>query len=160
MRTMPRVTLLLVSILATATVIAQSAPAQPTPARLVVNAQAEEEIKALEAKVADLIVHGDWDQYEKLLVSDYAGITYDGKLENREVMMSSLRSGPRKIIVMEPEDLRVRTYGETAVLQGQLTISARESGRVSTKVERFTEVFVRQNGQWYLAARQETATAK
>ena len=160
MRKMPGVTLLVVSILATAAAMAQATPAPPTPARPVVNAQAEEEIKALEAKLANLILHDAWDEYEKLLVSDYAGIAYDGKLESREATMSNFRSGRRKIVVLEPEDLRVRTYGETAVLQGLLTIWARESGRLSTKIERFTEVFVKQDGQWLLAARQGTAAPK
>ena len=160
MRTIAVVTLLVVTVLATATAMGQAAPAQPTPTHSVVNAQTEEEIKALETKLANLIVHDAWDEYEKLLAPDYAGVTYDGKLENKEATMASLRSGRRKIVVMEPEDLRVRTYGETAVLQGLLTVWARESGRVSTKVERFTEVFVKQDGQWLLAAAQETAAAK
>jgi len=160
MRTISGVILLLVSILASIAAIAQSAPPQPAAAGPGGVAQADEEIKALEAKLVNLIVHGDWDEYEKLLVTDYTGIAYNGKLENKEATMSSFRDGPRKIIVLEPEDLRVRTYGETAILQGQLTIWARESGRVGTKIERFTEVFVRRDGQWRLAAEQETPTGK
>jgi len=161
MPTIPEVTLLVVSIFTTATAIAQSAAPQPVPARAGVNTLPEDEIKALELKLADLIVHGDWDEYEKRLMPDFTRITYDGKQpENKEATMSSLRSGPRKIVVMEPEDLRVHTYGETAILQGKVTISVRESGRLSTKIERFTEVFVKQDGQWYLAAEQETLLGK
>jgi len=165
MRTIPTVVVLVVIMLAvmalaTVATMAQSTLAQATGAQPGVNAATEEEIKALETKLADLMVHGAWDEYEKLLAPDYAGITYNGKLENKEGAMLGLRNGPRKVIVMEPEDLHVRTYGETAVLQGQLTIWARESGRVSTKVERFTEVFVRQDGHWHLAAMQETPASK
>jgi hypothetical protein len=115
------------------------------------------EIKALELKFADLIVRGDWEAYEKYLVPDFARIGDDGKTESKEEVISRLKTGPRKIIVMEPVELRVRIYADTAILQGQRTTSVRESGRVSTRYERFMEVFVTRNGQWLLVAEQETA---
>lgn len=110
--------------------------------------------------MADLIVRGDWDEYEKYLVADYTRVAADGKLENKDEVMSGFRKGPRKIIVMEPEDLHVRTYGEAAVLQGRVTTSVRESAHVNTRNERVTEVFVRQDGQWRMAAEQESAMGK
>ena len=83
----------------------------------------ELEIKALELKLAALIVRGDWDEYEKRLTSNYSCIAADGKVAAKEEVMSSFRTGPRKIIFMEPEDLHVWVYGETAIVQGRLTTS-------------------------------------
>lgn len=147
-------------MLAVATAVSQSAPEPSNPVRPVTSAQADEEIKALELKLANLIVHADWDEYEKLLGPDYTRVAYNGMFEDKKATMSSFRNGPRQYVVMEPEDLRVRTYGETAVLQGKLTISVRESGRLSSKVERFTQVFVKRDGRWFLTAEQETAVGK
>jgi ketosteroid isomerase-like protein len=137
---------------------AQGNSSQATPAHA--DASAEDELKSLELKLADLIVRGDWDEYEKYLAADYTRVAGDGKLENRDEVMSNFRKGPRKIIVMEPEDLRVRIYGDAAVMQGHVTTSVRESGHVNTRNERFTGVFVRQDGQWRMAAEHETAVGK
>ena|SRR5271157_1501356 len=130
------------------------------PSAAPVRANVEEELKTFEVKLADLIVRGDWDEYEKHLAADYTRVAADGKLENKGEVMSAFRKGPRKIIVMEPEDLHLVIYGEAAVMQGHVTTSVRESGHVNTRNERFTEVFVRQDGQWRMAAEHETAMGK
>ena len=155
--TLPIVSLTLILILigASPTAIAQS----PAP-RSEASASAEEEIKALELKLADLIIHGQWDEYERHLTSDYTHVATNGVLESKEETMTGFRKGPRTIIVMEPEDLHARTYGQTAIVQGKVTISWREAGRLSTKVERATQVFVKQDGQWFLAAEHETMLGK
>ena len=156
MRTkLPITFLTLILIAASPTAFAQS----PTP-RSETSASAEGEIKALELKLGDLIVRGQWDEYEKGLASDYTHVATDGRLENKEETMAGFRKGPRTIIVMEPEDLHARTYGQTAIVQGKITISWREAGRLSTKVERATQVFVKQDSQWYLAAEHETTLGK
>lgn len=121
-----------------------------------VTSKCEEQIEALENKLAALIVSGNWTEYEKRLTLDFTYIDGNAKLETREELLTGYKSGPRKVIVMEPEDLRVRTYGDTAILQGERTTSAREGGRVSSIKVRFTEVFVERKGDWYLAAEQET----
>jgi hypothetical protein len=139
---------------------AQGDPARPASAQAQGNANVEEELKAVELKLANLTIHGDWDEYEKYLAADYTRIKADGKLESKGEVMSDFRKGPRKIIVIEPEDLRVRFYGEAAVMVGHVTTSVRESGRVNTRNERFTELFVKQGGQWSLAAEQETGMGK
>ena len=61
---------------------------------------------------------------------------------------------------MEPENLRVRTYGDSAILQGERTTSVREAGRVSSNKVRFTEVFVERDEAWYMAAEHETMEKK
>jgi ketosteroid isomerase-like protein len=156
MRTiLPTAFLTFMLIAASPTAIAQSpAPRSEAPA------SAEEEIKTLELKLADLIVHGQWDEYEKHLTSDYTHVATNGTLETKDETMAGFRKGPRTIIVMEPEELHARTYGQTAILQGKTTISWREAGRLSTKVERSTQVFVKQEGQWLLATEHETMLGK
>lgn len=124
------------------------------------NTNSEEGLKALELKLAQWIVQGNWDEYEKQLTSDFTRISADGKFADRKSVLSEFREGPRKIIVMEPEELHVRVYGDSAVLQGRLTTSVRDAGRVSTRKEKFTELFVKQDGQWLLASEQETLMGK
>src|SRR6202163_584299 len=132
--------------------------AQQPGAHADANPVAEGEIKALELKLAELIVHGDWDEYEKHLASDYLHTRDNGHVESKDEALASLRDIKRKIIVMEmePADLAVRIYGETAVSNAEFTTSVRESSQVKTRRTRQTDVFVKRDGQWYLIAGQGT----
>ena len=126
------------------------------------NPAAESEIKALELKLAGLIVRGDWDEYAKHLASDYLYTRDNGHVEGKDEALASLRDVKRKIIVMEmePADLAIRIYGETAVSNAEFTTSVRESGQVKTRRTRQTDVFVKRDGQWYLIAEQGTTIGK
>lgn len=157
-----RITTILLSLILIAglgTISAQSAPIASAASHSA-NSNSEETIKALELKLAQWIVQGNWDEYEKQLMSDFTRISADGKFADKKSVLSEFREGPRKIIVMEPEELHIRIYGDSAILQGRLTTSVRDAGRLSTRKERFTEVFVKQDGQWLLASEQETSMGK
>ncbi len=159
-----RIMTILLSLLLIArlgTISAESTPiATQSAASHSANSNSEEIIKALELKLAQWIVQGNWDEYEKHLMSDFTRISADGKFADKKSVLSEFREGPRKIIVMEPEELHIRIYGDSAILQGRLTTSVRDAGRLSTRKERFTEVFVKQDGQWLLASEQETSMGK
>jgi hypothetical protein len=126
------------------------------------NPVAEGEIKALELRLAELIVHGGWDEYAKHLASDYLHTRDNGHVESKDEALASLRDVKRKIIVveMEPADLAIRIYGDTAVSNAEFTTSLRESGQVKTRRTRQTDVFVKRDGQWYLIAEQGTMIGK
>ena len=136
--------------------------AQQPGARADANPLAQGEIKALELKLAELIVHGDWDEYEKHLASDYLHTRDNGHVESKDEALASLRDVKRKIIVMEmePADLAIRIYGDTAVSNAEFTTSARENGQVKTRRTRRTDIFVKRDGQWRLVGGQETVIGK
>src|SRR5260370_37786185 len=91
------------------------------------NPAAEGEIKALEMKLAELIVRGDWDEYEKHLASDYLLTRDNGHVESKDEALVSLRDVKRKIIVMEmePADVPRRTYSDTAGSHAPVTTPLR-----------------------------------
>ncbi len=126
------------------------------------NPEAAAEIKSLESKMAQWIVHGDWDEYARHLASEYLHTAYTGQVESKEEAMTALRDERRRIIVMEvePSDQLVRTYEDTAISNAEFTISVRESGQLKTRRLRITDVFIRREGQWYLVAEQATSKGK
>jgi ketosteroid isomerase-like protein len=136
--------------------------AQQPGVRADANSTAQGEIKALELRLAELIVHGDWDEYTKHLASDYLYTRDNGHLENKDEALASLSDARRKIIVMEmePADLAIRTYGDTAVANAEFTITVRDSGQVKSRRTRLTDVFVKRDGQWVLVAGQGTTIGK
>lgn len=126
------------------------------------NPPAEAEIKALESKLPELIVQADWDEYARHLASDYLHTRDNGQVENKEETMAALRDLKRKIIVMEmePPDLLIHIYGDTAIASAKFTIRVREAGQVKSRVTRQTNVFVKRDGQWLLEAEQSTVVGK
>jgi hypothetical protein len=136
--------------------------AQQPGAHADANPTAEGEIKALELRLAGLIVRADWDEYEKHLASDYLHTRDNGHVESKDEALASLRDIKRKIIVMEmePADVAIRIYGDTVVSNAEFTTSVRESGQVKTRRTRQTDVFVKRDGQWYLIAEQGTMIGK
>jgi ketosteroid isomerase-like protein len=126
------------------------------------NAGAEGEIKALELKFAELIVHGDWDEYAKHLASDYLHTLENGHVENKNEALAKLRDVQRKIIFaeMQPADSAIRIYGDTAVFNAEFIFTVRDSGQVKTRHSRVTDVFVKRDGEWHLIAEQNTPIGK
>jgi hypothetical protein len=108
------------------------------------------------------IVRGDRDEYEKHLAFDYLLTRDNGHVESKDEALVSLRDVKRKIIVMEmePADVAIRIYGDTAVSNAEFTTSVRESGQVKTRRTRQTDVFVKRDGQWHLIAEQGTMIGK
>jgi ketosteroid isomerase-like protein len=136
--------------------------AQQPDARPDATPSAESEIKALELELPELIVQAAWDEYAKHLASDFLHTRDNGQVENKEETMAALRDLKRKIIVMEmePADLLIHTYGDTAVASAKFTIRVREAGQVKSRVTRQTDVFVKRDGQWLMVAEQVTDIGK
>jgi len=126
------------------------------------NPATEGEIKALELRLAEQIVRGDWDEYARHLASDYLHTLDNGHVESKDEALAHLRDVNRKVIVMEmePGDLAIRIYGDTAVSNAEFTVRVRDNGQVKGRRSRQTDVFVKRDGQWYLIAEQGTTIGK
>jgi len=116
------------------------------------DAAAEAEIKALELHLAKLLVSREYDEYEKHLAADYTRINAKGLVETREQVLAGFRASTGNFY-MQPADLVVQMYGDTAILTGILTVASAEATRVS----RFRKVFIRRDGRWFLVSLQGVA---
>lgn len=134
----------MVQVCATALLLVTMAPVAADDAPAV-----EAEIKQLELTLAGYLSRGEIDLYAPYLAEDYVRITADGKMASRAEVLAELRKPKgHGTTPLEPSKLLVRAYGDTAVLTGELTIGSRRS--------RFTKVFIRRVGRWYLVNNQGT----
>ena len=111
-------------------------------------------IVALELEMSRLLAAGQIEQYATHLTADYARTTRQGALERRDGALASWRARGAGS-VMRPTELWVRVYGDAAVLTGVVG-GADPSGPRS----RITKTFVRQQGQWRLAALHSSGIAE
>jgi ketosteroid isomerase-like protein len=113
---------------------------------------AEADIKALEQRLCTLVVNRRYHEYELYLADDYARTLPSGKVENKAEMIDAFAVQRDVTVAMTPEDMSVRVYGDAAVLTLRMTTEVRSGEGVEARFSRVTELFVRREGRWYLAA--------
>ena len=117
---------------------------------------AEQEIRSLEEARNQAIVHGDAAVLERMTADDYTFITLRGELRTKAEIVKGFQSGSFKYDSREISDLKIRVYGDTAVVTGRSTQKGRENGKDYSGDYRFTRVYVKQNGRWVTVALQAT----
>ena len=119
-----------------------------------------DEIKKLEQQRNEAILKGDTATLDKVTSDDYTNTTAQGKMEKKADIMDGFKSGKLKFESRELSDVDVRVYGNTAVVTGQVNQKGTNNGADTSGQNRFTRVYVKQNGRWVSVANQATAIPK
>jgi ketosteroid isomerase-like protein len=82
------------------------------------------------------------------MADDWTIVGSDGSVGDKATFLALVRSGALSHDVMESEDLRVRVYGNTAVVTARGVSGGKYQGQEFREVERSSCVFVRQEGRW------------
>lgn len=108
------------------------------------------DVLAQERRWLNAITDGDRATVESILASSFKHIDSDGVMVDRTQEIASMEKLP---FTMNPADQLVDIAGDTAVIHGVNNLV--ENGKVIGR-ERFTDVFVLQNGTWLALSAQET----
>ena len=108
----------------------------------------EAELIALAHAWDRAMVGNDADAIGRYMADDWIIIGSDGSIGEKAGFLALIASGALTHDVMTSEDLRVRVYGETAVVTARGVSGGRYQGRPFRETERSSSVFVRQGGQW------------
>jgi ketosteroid isomerase-like protein len=113
--------------------------------------QRVEEILRLERETMDAIRNRDTKALERILFDDFVYRSPEGEV-HRADFLKNITALPGRILSVEGKDLRVRLFGETAVLTGvQVTIVRTDDGKELQSIVAFTDIFVRRERRWRLA---------
>ncbi len=113
----------------------------------------------LERAFARSIIDNDADRVADFLTDDWIVVGSDGRIVDRIRFLEVIRSGLLTHDRMESSELRVREYGDAAVVTALTSTSGRYRGEPFETRERSTDVFVRHAGAWRCALTQLTAIA-
>ena len=116
----------------------------------------EEQIKKMEKDRAAAVVRGDVAALEGQTSDDYTLINASGQLTGKKETMDAIRSGSLKLTANEISDMKVRVYGDTAVVTGKADAKGIVGGRELKGPVMFTRVYVKKNGKWQSVAFQQT----
>jgi ketosteroid isomerase-like protein len=119
----------------------------------------EQQLKKIEQNWADAYVKRDSAVVQRIVADDFAFIGPDGNMVNKAEYVKSI-SGDTVFTVFKLDDLKVRVYGDAAVVNGLATITAKTKGEDESGKYSFTDVFVKQKGEWKAVSGHVTPVAK
>ena len=97
---------------------------------------------------------------EQLVADDWIIINADGGIIDKERFFEVIKSGTLTHERMESDNMRVRVYGDSAVVSALTRTKGKFMGQEFSMHERATDFFVRLNGQWRCVLTQLTGFTK
>ena len=117
----------------------------------------EEELLKLEEQFAEAILKNDPEAIGRFVTNDWIIIDADGGIIDKERFLGVLKSGALTHEMMESDDMRVRVYGDAAVVTALTRTKGKFMGQEFSTEERATDFCVRLDGQWRCVLTQLTA---
>jgi ketosteroid isomerase-like protein len=119
----------------------------------------EQQLTKIENDWADSYVKRDASYVEKMTTDDFMFVGPDGNIVNKADYVKAM-TGDTVFTAFKLNSLKVRSYGDTAVVIGLVSITAKTKGEDESGEYSFTDVFVKQKGEWKAASGQATQVAK
>lgn len=119
-------------------------------------AGADEEIRKAEKSWASAVAAANYAAIEKILSDSLIYAHSTGIVESKGEYMSKLKSGAQKYTGIEHESITVRAFGDTAVAHSNVRMTGSTKGQPFDNKLMMMHVWVKQGGNWQLAAHQTT----
>jgi ketosteroid isomerase-like protein len=116
----------------------------------------EDEIKKLERDWAQGVMKDGATAVDQYEADDIVSTDPSGRVTDKAQDKMDLSSGDLKFQSLEPSDVKVRVYGNTAVATGTSTVKGTYKGSDISAMYRFTDTWVKRNGKWQAVASQGT----
>ena len=110
------------------------------------------EVENLESQWRTALMQNDVATINRLLADDYLGINPNGTLETKADALAQRRSGTVKISSIEPENIKVRVYGDTAVVTSRVDVVGHDGDRDISGRYHYTRVYSRKSGDWKIVS--------
>jgi ketosteroid isomerase-like protein len=117
---------------------------------------AEQEITKFLDQSRNAALKGDASFSEANLSDDYQRVNAQGRLMTKADLVSELKNGDLKYQSIEVTDMKVRVYGNAAVVTHGADVKGTNKGKDISGSFRVTRVFVKRNGKWQEVSFQAT----
>ena len=124
-----------------------------SPAAANASPEAERELAQANKEYDAAIMGADVAALERIFAEEFIITNWQCEVLNKQQQIAAVVSGA-KLEDVRSEDMRVRIYGETAVMTGRFTGQSTRDGKTVKFNELYTAVWVRRDGRWQLVAEQ------
>ena len=138
---------LLVSILLALLVVSPGAAQAPSAT--------DQTVLKLDRELIDALFTKDRTAFEPLLADDYVYIHSNGTVANREEEIAQTMASDVKWTASKLSGLKIRVYGDAAIVTGTLTHTGSAKGYVGG-ARLVTHLWVKRNGRWQTVGGQST----
>jgi len=110
------------------------------------------QIEALEEQWRLAIISNNVTEMDHLLADDYIGISANGTVETKAQALAQRKAGTVLIKSLDLNDLKVRVYGDTAVVTSRAELAGSNGQSDISGNYRYTRVYNRRLGQWKIVS--------
>jgi len=121
-----------------------------------VSSDSTQEIKTLDNAFDEAIVRSDVSALDIMTSDDFTLISLNGELHAKAEVLKYFATHASEYEYRKTDSLRLRMYGDAAVVTGRTIQTVQENGRDHSDAYRFTHVYIRKKGHWVLVASQPT----
>jgi ketosteroid isomerase-like protein len=114
----------------------------------------ESRVIALENLWNQVQIKHDAEAMGKMLHPDFVFTDYDGTVMNKQAFLTSIRDPNNKLTVEVSEDMKLHRFGDTVVVTGATHEKGSLKGKAYEHYGRFTDTWIKQNGEWLCVASQ------
>ncbi len=118
------------------------------------------ELSRLETVWNSAYMRGDAEALDQLWADDLIVTMTDMSIMTKPKAIGVLRSGRMKFPRYETSDIRIRVYGDAAVVTGRLQRARKINGQNVDDDWRFTKVYIRRAGRWQVVAWHASTSAQ
>ena len=116
----------------------------------------KEIIRALDAERMGAMVAGDLETLGRILADDLSYVHTSAAIDTKSSILESIGNGRLNYQKMAARNVKVRDYGDTAVVRGKADVEVTSGGNDLTFSLEFTEVYVNAGAGWQMVAWQST----
>jgi len=120
----------------------------------------EQELIKLENEWADAWVKSDVAFFDRIMADDYTWTSPWGEVSTKADNLALVKSGKDAITSWVLADMKVRVYGDAAVVTGRDTIKETYKGEDVSSQNRWTHTWVNRAGRWQCAAAHSSEIAR
>ena len=110
------------------------------------------QIESLEMEWRQALLDNNVAVMDHLLADDYVGISANGTIETKSQALAQRKAGTVRITQLDLNDLKVRLYGDTAVVTSKAQLAGTNGESDISGKYRYTRVYSRRLGQWKIVS--------
>lgn len=118
------------------------------------NEGADQQLLRLNTYYDSSLVHHDTAALKRLYADDFVYTNPEGKLLTRQEQITSIAVSEMKWETGRSKDVKVKIYGDMAVMTGNFSAKGNYRGNPLTIQERYTAVWIRKDTSWQMVAEQ------
>jgi ketosteroid isomerase-like protein len=112
----------------------------------------ESSVTQIEQELVKALIAGDASTFERYLADTYVFTAPDGIVSDKAQTIADIKSGDLKFQSSKLADMKVQSYGDTAVATYGSTDQGSYKGKDISGHFRWTDVFVKRHGRWQIVA--------